>query len=618
MIQIPRYEPQVAEQAIPTPQVGANLPDAAFGGGAGLSRVAEEANAYKREQLILAEQEADRQAEIRASSFRRDMNQWEQDNVYNKDTGAESRRGANANGVYNDLNIGFNEWADKYSKGLTNDRQRRDFQALRDARWSHIGTWANRHEAREGEVWEASEYDKNQESSKARAARDASTTDTEAGEMVVNAEKRAGKFGVSPDREIKSQLTDLHRRVIAAQLANGNPEDADRHFTKYEHQIDDKVGSTIKADLRTGRVAKQARLEVEKIFTHVSGSYKDEDGVGVYGEDTPAAQTLAEARARIKDIKDEDVRIEAERVLPHRWREVKEERDAAYNVKKELAFKISQEQGWAAVPPDLKRDLMADDVKAAKKLEGGYAEVDDRVALTELMEYAQSGKLKKMTASDVMAEFGTRLTDTTYRVTALHAWEAAQKNDGGKALKLLTSNDERILRAVQQLGLGGIKKTDTYESIAKDEVKNAALWKFRDDYERRNLIKSKGQTVELKPTDENASIEETKAWAMQNLQVEDVSVYRTGAGGVTHKMQPKAILTLTDDEKDTVRFKVDPDVRNSIMGTARSANMVRGGTMDADWIAANRGKFNRAMIARLEAIERGEDPTIAVLAELRK
>lgn len=303
-LRVPLYDdPQVNPAALPGVRVSTNAPIEAFGGGAaggeGVNRQVRQVAGQLQEG---AEQDYQRANRVRMYEDNRAFDDWEAVNLYDLKTGALSQMGKNAFEARVSVDKSFEQFVQEREKGLQNDDQRLAFQGMVEERRGHYGRRVRDHVIEQGRVVERAELDASLESSKERAARDASTVPMELAYVRKLAQERAQSHGLGPAaaaQYVQEQETDLHGRVINSKLAAGQDLDASAYFASVKDRLDPDVATKIQGHLKDGSRAGEARRISDEIL---SGSATQEEALSkLQKKNVQDTKIYDEARRRIRD-----------------------------------------------------------------------------------------------------------------------------------------------------------------------------------------------------------------------------------------------------------------------------------------------------------------------------
>lgn len=403
-----------------------------------------------------------------------------------------------------------------------------------------------------------------------------------------------------------------HLEVIDRMLTGGNDALAQKYYEANQAGFfgDDKT--QVEKALQSGsRLGAASRL-VEDAFT--AKFEKTATGGNNWTlKEIPATRTIEEFRATLPKDLDDKTREIALDLARTRIRD----RHMADEQRQDLDFK----EAWnvvaagGAVSPLKMQGLDPERQRAlntfSRQLARGEEPETNPVVLTEIYAMPKDA-LAKLSQEQLLARYRNSLSPVKYD-WLLDRWAAARDAKVEKFQSLI-SDEERILKAAQGLGIGGIEPKDTYEEIKKKEDKAAGLWKLRQAVDAR--MAADHAASGKNPDDKRKA--EILAGVVRDLSKEFVIEHYDMTGqkdaftddfGRRHEY-PDTKLRLMDITPGHVKnsiFKMPWKTRQEFFNLA-NAGKPFGLDAFKNWEDANRERVNLAYLA-LEAGE-ADDKTI--------
>jgi hypothetical protein len=274
---VPKYEKRVEERGIGDISLRSTAPvvGRVFNGDAVAGALTQVAGLVQDFQ-----NEADK---VKIKQARNDLNKWETDNVYDYRSGAVAKTGESSFGIVPELKSSLDKFSQDYRGGLSNDRQRQAFDDMVAERWGHVEGWAQGHMAKQAEVVKNTTFRATLDSSKARAASDPSTIETEL--SVIN-EAILDQYGktMTPEfisNEMRNQESDLHKGVVNAILLKGDEQGAESYYTAKKDRIAAEDRGAIEAKIKQHgeQLQKERKEKLEMAALNVIEETKDFDSL---------------------------------------------------------------------------------------------------------------------------------------------------------------------------------------------------------------------------------------------------------------------------------------------------------------------------------------------------
>jgi hypothetical protein len=270
---------------------------------------------------------------------RRQLDDWERENIFDPEKGAVTKRGKDAFGLGQELSQSFDEFQGKVASGLSTDRQRRAFAEVSASRRSQVADWAGRHELKQVEAYKVGQYQADISSMADRAAAMPDQAAVEIGLMSTRIKGFMQAQGASKeeiDAEIKANASKAHAGVMASMLNAGRTEDAAKYLATQ------KLAGTMTADT----VLRAEAAMKETVARSRAQTFADE----AFASGMSAEEAIKAARKKFSGV-DEDAAVneiktrDAERVTLQ-TRAQKDAADTAWKV-------ITNGGGRKQISPDL-------------------------------------------------------------------------------------------------------------------------------------------------------------------------------------------------------------------------------------------------------------------------
>ncbi len=232
--------PQVQESIGQALQVNPNVGREAFGGGAATAGVFDAG--FKL--VEKAKKDAD---ELAVQDAERKLSELETKLLYDPEKGIQNRRGKNAFGLPGEINDEYSSKADEITSELTNDVQKRAFQAKIEGRRNDINKTVGRHVSAEIRTYDdqtTQAYLKNEATSAIMNYQDPEKVLT-----AINNQKEAyGKYAMRNglDAEVaKDKIRQIeaktHKGIVERMLANGDDMYAEKYYQANKEALGDEV-----------------------------------------------------------------------------------------------------------------------------------------------------------------------------------------------------------------------------------------------------------------------------------------------------------------------------------------------------------------------------------------
>lgn len=441
-------------------KAGASEAMAGFGG-----RVAREGiNAYTQ----MAEESRRRADSVAILEAERKLGQWENDRLYNPETGALQRRGKDAMGLPEEMRGEFDQVAGEIEKGLGSDRQREAFARVRASRGQGLDLNIQRHVFGEMNRYEAEELKASVENAQASAianALDPQRVGVELDRAIGAIKTHAPRLGLGPEavqEQVDKVTSQTHAGVINRLLANDKDKQAKAYFEETKGQITgDDLIRTEKA-IDEGSTRAESQRKADEIIASTES----------FDDQLEQAKTIEDAKLR--DAVEQ--RIEHNQIVTERKeREEKESTlTAAYNV-------VDKSHDVTSIPPATWANFTGAEKSGlrsyAEHMAKGIPVQTDLKTYYGLIDDAAKQPEKFITAN--LLQYRGRLDETEFKQLAnlQLSMRTGKTKDADKVLEGFSSN-EQIWNGI--LIETGIKK-DSKEAVHLREEITRRVDRFQED-----------------------------------------------------------------------------------------------------------------------------------------
>jgi hypothetical protein len=290
MPKVPRYSPQVRDQATPAPRFSTSQPLEAFGGGNITRQMQEGVGAFAG--LIAKEQE--KADEVRILEFENKLAQLELDLQYNEEYGILNKKGMDASEAISDIEQRWHSTVNGYMGELKGDRQKFAAEKRASARWNSLNKNVHGHAHGEQQKFEAQQLNSFLDNEVNAAV--ANFTDPD--RIALSLERQSAEIesfvkrnNVSEEVKkamLQDQASKTHMGIINRMLANGQ----DLHASGYYRQVKDSIAGTHRAAIEKSLEEGSLRGQSQRLSDKILGE----------------AQSLSEAMETVRNIKDPKVR----------------------------------------------------------------------------------------------------------------------------------------------------------------------------------------------------------------------------------------------------------------------------------------------------------------------
>ncbi len=608
-LEVPRYdEPQVRQAPVQGPRAQPRLPIEAAGGGNAAAGVFHAAGDLAQTGGKINEQAFNRDAE---ASIRDYMGQLSAEETRLK-VKMRELKGSNAFGATDQALKEFDQSRDKLLRDITNPLVKDRVGAHADAYRKSL------FEA--GEIYVAGqreEHDKlrtaalvaNERNNAVTGYIDPDSPTKPARVMAAIARQRAAVAdrlrGQDRNTVESAQATEesrTHMDVLDRMLVGGNDALAREYYAANQAGFygDDKTQAERKLQAQS-TLGAASRL-VDGAFTDTTQQVPT-GGNNWTTTGTAAVKTIEEFRSRLPKDLDPKTKELALDLARARFRDIhvadEQHQDGIFG---DLWNRITTTGvlplgEMTVLSPERQRALST---YAKMRARGEEPETDPAV-LTDI--YAlPKGELAKMSKEQLLATYKNSLSPTKYD-WLLDRWAAARDQKGEKYQSLI-GDDDRILRAAQGLGLGGIKATDDYKAIKEKPEKSEALWRLREAVDARMVAfhadkkvnpddKQKADIVAgvVRDFSKKVIIEHYDSTGQKDAFTDDYG------NRMEYPDQERRIAELSAGQIRSSVFKMPWSTRQSFFNVANSAGLVRSGTSFKAWEDSNRERVNLAFLA---------------------
>jgi hypothetical protein len=271
---------------------------AQFGGTLG-----EVSHVLGKQAIAMRKEEQDRADDIAVLHYQRGIAEWENDRLYNPETGALTKHGTDSFGLPETIASEYAELTGSLAAELTNDTQRIAAAKIASTRAVTLDLTLRRHVYTEMQRYEGQELQAtvvNARNAAIAKATDPRAVGLELSTAVSAITTHGPRLGLGP-KEIAQQVeavqTEIHVGVIDSLLAQDLTKTAEIYFEETRSQITGTAIARIEKALDEGKVRKQAQERADAILA--------------------AGGTLTQQREQARAIEDPEVRDSVMQRLEH-------------------------------------------------------------------------------------------------------------------------------------------------------------------------------------------------------------------------------------------------------------------------------------------------------------
>lgn len=333
-----------ATAALTPDAAGAGLAEAQAGQGAtiaGLGGAVEHAALGLGELQTKIREDGQRQAdEIALLNASNKLDAWENERLYNPETGALAQKGEQARGLPEQIATEYQDLSGAIASHLTTPRQQMAFAKLSAQHEQNLDLTIRRHVFSEIQSSHASELTAFLDNKKNNAVTyindvDPRRTFEEITAGVQAITRNAPQMGLGPEevtKQIDAFRTASHIGAIDALLAQGKSRGAQVYFEETKDQISGAAAARIEKAIAEGKLRGESQDAVDQILT--------------------AGGTPAEQRAKVDAIKDPELRDAADTRLEHALAiKEKADRDQAEGTLTAAYNTVDRARNVDAIPP---------------------------------------------------------------------------------------------------------------------------------------------------------------------------------------------------------------------------------------------------------------------------
>ena len=470
-IEIPSYQPQVRERAIPDVRardagVGQALEsqgDIAGAFGKAASSIAGTANDIQSKMDKLAKEQRDRADESWANDYKQKAIQKQNELLWNdKDGLYTTRRGELAIKGTDDVLSKYSSFFDELDATATSDKQKELARAIRQQKLVEAQELGMRHEAKE-----IAEVEKGRADAYVKTLKDDAVlnymlpgkVEANIQESIATLNKYNSRAGVPYEQTKQKMLetvSETRKDVIDRMLANGQDQLAQGYYNNFKGQFTADHTVAIEKDLELASLRGKAQRSADTILS------KSND--------------LEVARSYVKEIKDPKLRDEVDERIQKEFR-IKENQENVNreNIYNEAAKLVESTKRYDSVPPSMLNSLKPEHRKALmsleKSLNGIHPPKDDLATWGKYV--AMGDNLHKVPVEEIHAT-SSKLLPASYK-ELLRRWVASKEaaagsNKNKKAeFSTLITDEQAVFAAMDSVGWPTIKKGDTLTAVGKKE-----------------------------------------------------------------------------------------------------------------------------------------------------
>lgn len=211
---------------------------------------------------------------------RKQLNDWEAQNVTDPEKGAVTLKGSSAFGVTKKLGEDYDAFTSKISDGLNSPRQRELFSNLAQSRRESITGWASKHELQQRETYYNDTYASGIDASRQRMMLNPTDPKVLVAEENYQAQStlansaRQGLDKTSADVAVAKVKGDTAKAVISSLIANNDWSNASNYFEASKDKLDANSLIEIGAKLREGRSKQDAFVFKNDLFSQYGPNVK--------------------------------------------------------------------------------------------------------------------------------------------------------------------------------------------------------------------------------------------------------------------------------------------------------------------------------------------------------
>jgi hypothetical protein len=257
-----------AEAALTEGRAGAAVGQAIAQFGGTLGQVSQ---VLGQEAIALRKEERQRADEIAVLHVQRALGEWENERIYDPETGALTLHGTDSFGLPETIAAEYDTITGELAAGLTNDDQRIAFAKIASTRALNLDLTLRRHVYTEMQRYEGQELQAtivNARNAAIANATDPRRVGLELGSAVTAIKTHGPRLGLGP-KEIAQQVeavrTEVHVGVIDSLLAQDLTRSAEVYFEETKDEITGTAIARIEKALDEGQLRKQAQTEADAI-----------------------------------------------------------------------------------------------------------------------------------------------------------------------------------------------------------------------------------------------------------------------------------------------------------------------------------------------------------------
>ncbi len=572
MPQVPRYQPQVREQGLPSARITTAPTAETFGGGRLVGQVADMAEKLFLEEKKKADDLATLNADLRAGELENRL-------LYDPEAGALNKRGRDAFGLPEQVMSEYDKEVEAIDKELTNDTQRIKFRQMSATRRLTIDRTLQRHVSTE-----IKQYDDTTTENYVKTAADAAALNYNDPQRIgLELERMRTAYVAYADRHglpaewVKTKTSEAasrtHTSVIDRMLANGLDLQAKEYLEAARSEINGEHITRVEKAVNDGSLRGESQRQADAI-------------VAAHTDRLAALEAVTKiADPKLRDATEERV----QRFYSAKKQAEAERRNDTFMA---VSKRLEKNGGNLDVVSPMERasmdsaQLHALEVRSRQLREGVEPPQNDRVWLQLLSLSATD--LGKLSEAELMTKYRPHL-DNAHWDQAAALWSDASggikgnKDAAGKYAHTMTFKD-RVDNTLRSSGL-----IDPNKSMAKFSNEEATMVRqFMQEADKG--VKHYEQTV-LKG--QRAATEDEMQKIIDGLATRRVFVDRVG------RDKEKPAVLLSDDERARSYVpieKVPRADRNTIENLIRSKG--RRVTEDkvqrayAQYIMGNRAAFD--------------------------
>lgn len=231
----------------------------------------------------IGEQFKQQQTQQQVFAARRSLNDWEQKNLYDPETGAITKKGSDAFGLPQQLGESFDQTASQIGGQLQGREAQAAFQELAINRKASVLDWAGRYAAGEHLTFNQDQYKSDIASSAQRAATDPGVLPLELAAQQHRTEGYLSSIG-APKSQIDAATAEAHGKTVFGAtenlLANGKWQDAQKIFDQYGHTLTPEQQYAVSNKIDVDAAPDVAASIYAKHGGGLQASLKEANGIG--------------------------------------------------------------------------------------------------------------------------------------------------------------------------------------------------------------------------------------------------------------------------------------------------------------------------------------------------